>query len=77
MSDVLDLLVGGISVVLGIVCLLASLVPIAWFYQLPKAQWVSRHWGAGAARAFYGILGLALVIWGAVIASGWKLMTAS
>jgi hypothetical protein len=67
-----DLLVGGISILLGSACLVVSVAPLEWLYQLPKVQWIERKGGRVAARVFYGVLGCALIAWGAIVASGWK-----
>jgi hypothetical protein len=67
-----DLLVGGLSTVLGAVGLAAAAGNWNWFYQLRIAQWMETNWGRGSARAYYAILGLLLIALGLAIMSGMR-----
>jgi hypothetical protein len=68
-----DLLVGGISIVLGLVCLAVAVGNWDWFYQLRLARRIQSAWGRRGARIYYAVLGAALITLGAAIMSGWVL----
>jgi hypothetical protein len=65
-----QLFVGGVSILLGILGLVAAIHNHDWYYQLPKTRWVEARWGRVAARLAYATLGIALVVLGVVIVLG-------
>lgn len=59
--------VGGVSAVLGLICLFAAASNWNWFYQLPKAKSLDQRWGRGCARIAFAILAILLIMTGALI----------
>ena len=62
--------VGGVSIILGSLALLAAIHNRDWYYQLPKTRWIEKRWGRTAARLFYAILGLVLLALGVCVVLG-------
>ena len=67
-----DLLVGGVSMVIGGVALAAAIGSWEWFYQLRIAQRIESAWGRGLARLYYAVVGCLLIVLGAAIMWGFK-----
>ena len=53
--------VGGVSLTLGVLALVAAIQNKDCYYQLPKIQWIERRYGRMAARGFYAVLGVLMV----------------
>ena len=66
-----DWLVGIVSSVLGLVCLLAGALNWAESYRFRPARWIEAAYGRAAARTFYVLLGLGLIALGVAISQGW------
>ncbi len=62
--------VGGVAIVLGVLCAAVGLFELSWFFRMPKAQWFEARWGRLATRVVFGLLGLALILLGSYIAMG-------
>ena len=65
-----DLLVGIVAVAIGIGAMLAAASDRQWCYRLRAARWIESRWGRRAARAFYVLMGLAMIALGVAIALG-------
>lgn len=65
-----DLFVGAVAIAIGLFVMSAALFNWEWYYQLHKARWIESICGRGGARVFFGVLGLALIVLGAAIATG-------
>lgn len=59
--------VGGVSLTLGVLALLAAIQNKDWCYQLPKIEWIERRFGRSVARAFYAALGVLMISLAAAI----------
>ena len=56
-----DLLVGGISIVLGALALLAAIFNWDASFQLLKIRWLESRWGRSTVRVIYALLGIGLM----------------
>ena len=65
-----DMFVGSVAMALGAFVASAAIFNWEWYYQLRKPRWVESLWGRTAARIIFAILGLGLMVLGAVIAIG-------
>lgn len=65
-----EVFVGAVSVLLGLVALIAAVSNNDWCYSLPKVRWLSRHTNRTTSRCIYGVLGLLLIAWGIAICFG-------
>jgi hypothetical protein len=65
-----DLLIGGISTVMGLFVLAIALGNWDWFYQLRLARRIELAYGRPGARLYYAGLSLLLVALGLAIAMG-------
>lgn len=65
-----DLLVGGVSILLGILAIGAALLNWSSSYTLWVARNIVDRLGRGYARVFYALLGVALIGLGVAIALG-------
>ena len=65
-----DIVVGCVAVLLGLVALAGALRNEPAAYEPAPVRWIEARWGRLAARACYGLLGLAMIAMGCVIFSG-------
>ena len=75
-SDTQPLFVGGVSIVVGTWLLVTGATDVKWLFRLRKARWLDRRLGRSQARLLIALTGLALIVLGAVIASGFRLWSA-
>ena len=68
-----DIFVGVVTIGLGIFLASVAIFNWEWYYQLRKARWVESLCGRAGARVFHVLLGLALIVLGAAIATGFGL----
>jgi hypothetical protein len=67
-----DVFVGIVAMVIGVASLAAAVTNREYFYQFPKIRWIEKKGGRAAARAFYTLLGVLLILLGAAIACGFR-----
>jgi hypothetical protein len=56
------LCMSGVAVVVGALALVAACTNRDMFYQLPKVRLLESSWGRPAARVFFGIVGVFLIL---------------
>jgi hypothetical protein len=59
----------GVTVVLGALALVAACTNRDSFYQLPKVRLIESSWGRPAARMFFGMVGVILILLAIFIAA--------
>ena len=69
-----DVLVGGLSLLLGAVTLLAVATGRDWLYEMRVPRFLKRRYGHGAARVFYVVLGVVLIGLGITVMQGFRLV---
>ena len=74
--DAQHLFVGGVSIVMGALLLGTGAADAGWLFRLRKARWLERKVGHLLARVFIALCGVALIVLGGVIASGFQLWPA-
>ena len=65
-----DLFIGGVSILLGILAIGAALLNWSYSYTLWVARNIEDRLGRGCARVFYALLGVALIVLGVTLALG-------
>lgn len=65
-----DYFMGGISMVVGAVALLASVFNWDAAFRLRKTRWLDERWGRARTRLAMGVLGAALITLGVAISMG-------
>lgn len=65
-----DILVGLVSMALGVFSSSAAAFNWDWYFKLQKSRWLVSLCGRTGARVFYAILGLGLIVLGAALAAG-------
>ena len=68
--NVQEVFVGCVSIVLGMLAIFGAVSNQDWYYQLDKLRWIEANWGRIAARSFYVMVGMMLIILGVAIAVG-------
>ena len=66
----LGMVVGAVSVVLGLTGLVAAIGNWDRYYQLDKVRWLETFWGRRGVRLIYGVVGMLLIALGVAIAMG-------
>ena len=69
-----DLLVGTLSIALGVALAAGALFKDSWLMTLAKPRLLSEAIGKPAARAMITALGIGLIVLGVAIARGWRIM---
>ncbi len=67
-----DGFVGLTAITVGASLVAAAAGNAPWFYSLRSARWLESHLTRTGARVFHGLLGLALIGLGVLIAAGWR-----
>ena len=62
--------IGFLFVALGVFTALAAALDWEWFMGDRKARYFVRLFGRGGARMFYALLGIGLIVLGALLAAG-------
>ena len=75
--DVQHLFVGGVSVLMGVLLAGTGAADAVWLFQLRKARWLERQIGHLPARVLITSTGVALIVLGGLIASGFQLWAAN
>lgn len=65
-----EVFVGGVSVALGVLAVLAAIGNWDCCFQLAKVRWLETFGGRRATRAVYALVGAALIVLGVAIALG-------
>jgi hypothetical protein len=68
----LDLLVGTVAVVLGLVIAGGAAIDGAWLMSLAKPRMLAETLGKPAARFVLALVGIACAALGVAIAAGWR-----
>ncbi|MBB75893.1 MAG: hypothetical protein CMJ75_15405 [Planctomycetaceae bacterium] len=71
--DTQHLFVGGVSILIGALLAGTGAADAVWLFQLRKARWLERQMGHLPARLLITLTGVALIVLGTVIASGFQL----
>ncbi|MEE3369629.1 MAG: hypothetical protein VX346_09835 [Planctomycetota bacterium] len=75
--DAQHLFVGGVSILMGTLLAGTGAADAVWLFQLRKARWLERQMGHLPARLLITLTGVALIVLGAIIASGFQLWSAN
>ena len=67
-----DLVVGGLAMILGAVCMYGSLADQSWFFGLNKVRWLELRCGHDAARWICAAVAAFLIFLGLAIAMGFS-----
>ena len=73
MAEIADWFVGGVSAAIGATAVWQAIRPSERLFELPKMRWLAQRYGQQTARIMLGVLGIILLVLGAVIAAGWKI----
>ncbi len=73
MAEIADWFVGGVSAAIGATALWQAIRPGERLFEFPKMRWLAQRYGQHTARTMLGVLGVILLVLGAVIAAGWKI----
>lgn len=68
----MDYFVASIAILAGTILLLAAVANASWLMQLAKVRALTAGIGAAGARLVCGLIGLALIVLGAAVVSGWR-----
>ena len=75
--DAQHLFVGGVSILMGVLLTVTGAVDPVWLFQLRNARWLERQMGHLPARVLITLTGVALIVLGGVIGSGFQLWSAN
>ena len=67
-----EVFVGLVAIAVGAFAVLAAVLNKDWHYGLGKIRWIEGRFGRAGARAFYALLGAALIVLGVAIALGFS-----
>ena len=65
-----DVFVGCVSIVLGAAALWTTVFDAESLFKLPQPRSMSRRWGRGGVRVFFGGLGILLIVAGCAVIAG-------
>jgi len=68
-----DILVGAVSVALGLFIGLAAACNWHWYYTLRSARFLEKRLGRAGARCVHGVLALGLIGLGIAVGTGFRL----
>ena len=67
-----DLVVGTLSIALGVALAAGALIKDSWLMSLAKPRLLAEAIGPRAARVLIALVGVGLVVLGVAIARGWR-----